>query len=84
MCGRSEEKRGVEGAVGVGVRTGRRLVGEGEAMVSIRAQNLSKDSVRGPRAGDSSHGIDASPGREWRRWYILKRTCLPEEVWNML
>ena len=80
MCGRSEVRRGVKSVVGVGVWAGRRLLGEGEAMVSIRAQNLSKERGRGPREGDNSHGIDASPGREWRRWYISKRTCLPEEV----
>ena len=36
----AEKKRG--GTIGGGESTGRRLVGDGDASVSIRAQNLSK------------------------------------------
>ena len=50
--------------VGEGGTIGRRLLGDGEASVSIRAQNLSKERGRAPINGLRSHSMEASPGRE--------------------
>ena len=68
------------GVIGGGETIGRRLLGDGEVSVSIRAQNLSKERGRAPIDGLRSHSMEASLGREWRRWYMLYRTCRPEEV----
>ena len=68
------------GIIGEGETIGRRIVGDGDASVSIRVQNLSKVRGRAPIDGLRSHSMEASPGREWSKWYILYRTWRPEEM----